>query len=133
MEDRRVHLAVLVERTDHVCCRYRFAALHTHLEAAGYRLDLIPFPKTLWDRLHLFSSLAEYDGVILQRRLLPSWMLRRLRRAVRQLFFDFDDAIYLRDSYDPRGLRDPRRLRRFAALCSVADGVIAGNEYLAEE
>jgi glycosyltransferase involved in cell wall biosynthesis len=128
-----VHLAVLVERVDHVCCRYRFAAFRPHLETAGHRLDLVPFPQSLWGRLRLGSSLGHYDAVIIQRRLLPGWQLKRLRRNVPRLLFDLDDAIYLRDSHHPRGLHDPRRLRRFAALARACDGVIAGNAFLAAE
>src|SRR5712671_5606260 len=99
MEDRRVHLAALVESADHVCCRYRFAAFRSHQEAAGHRLELVPYPKSLWRRLRLAGQLARYDAVIVQRRLLPGWLLRSLRRRIPHLFFDLDDAIYLRDSY----------------------------------
>src|SRR5207302_1057829 len=109
-EDRRVHLAALVESPTHVCCRYRVAAFRPPLEAAGHRLDLVSFPHSLWGRFRLGADLGDLDAVILQRRLLPGWMLSRLRRRVRRLFFDLDDAIYLRDSHDPRGLHDPRRL-----------------------
>jgi glycosyltransferase involved in cell wall biosynthesis len=132
-EDRRVHLAALVERPQHVCCRYRLAAFRPHLEAAGHRLDLVPCPRSLWGRFRLGSQLSHFDAVILQRRLLPTWLLNRLRRRVRRLYFDLDDAIYLRDSHDRRGLHDPRRLERFAAVCRACDGIIAGNDFLAEE
>src|SRR6516165_2722941 len=114
MEDRRVHLAALVESLDHVCCRYRFAAFRPHLATAGHCLDLLPFPRSLWGRLFLGSGLSNYDAVVIQRRLLPGLLLKRLRRRATRLLFDLDDAVYLRDSYDPRGLCDPRRLRRFA-------------------
>src|SRR2546423_432152 len=107
-EDRRVHLAALVESPTHVCCRYRFAAFRSHLEAAGHQLDLMSFPRSLWGRFRLGADLGYFDVVILQRRLLPAWMLSRLRRRVRRLFFDLDDAIYLRDSHDWRGLHDLR-------------------------
>ncbi len=128
-----MHLAVLVESPTHVCCRYRFAAFQSHLEAAGHRLDLVPFPKSLWGRLRLGASLKRHEAVIIQRRLLPRWMLNRLRAADRPLFFDLDDAIYLRDSYDRRGMHDPRRLRRFSGVCRTVDGVIGGNAFLAGE
>ena len=69
-------------------------------------------------------------SVVLQRHLLPRWQLRILRRYARHLIFDFDDAVFLRDSYSPRGLRDPRRLRRFAATVRACDAVLAGNPFL---
>jgi glycosyltransferase involved in cell wall biosynthesis len=132
-EDRVVHLAALVESPDHVCCRYRFAAFRPHLAAAGHCLDLIPFPRSLWGRLRIGAGLRKYDAVVIQRRLLPGLLLKRLRKRVTRLLFDLDDAVYLRDSYDPRGLCDPRRLRRFAAINRSADAVVAGNAILANE
>ena len=58
----------------------------------------------------LGRDLTSYDAVILQRKLLPQWMLARLRRRVRRLLFDFDDAVWLRDSYSAKGLRRPEAL-----------------------
>jgi glycosyltransferase involved in cell wall biosynthesis len=128
-----VDVAVLVEAPDHVCCRYRFAAFRPHLEAAGHRLHLIPLPPSLWGRMRLGSRLAPFDAVVIQRRLLPGWLLKSIRKHARRLLFDLDDAVYLRDSYDPRGLHDPRRLRRFAATVRACDAVVAGNDFLADE
>src|SRR5262245_13816802 len=71
-------------------------------------------------------------SVILQRHLHPGWQLALLRRQVRHLLFDFDDAVFLRDSYAPKGMNDPRRLRRFAATVRACDAVVAGNAYLAD-
>jgi glycosyltransferase involved in cell wall biosynthesis len=125
-------LAALVDSPNHVCCRYRFAAFREPLEALGHRLDLVPYPSSLWRRFRLGADLAVYDAVIIQRRLLPSWVLNRIRARVRHLLFDLDDAIYLRDSYHPRGLHDPRRLRAFTATVRAADVVVAGNGTLAD-
>jgi glycosyltransferase involved in cell wall biosynthesis len=70
--------------------------------------------------------------VILQRKLLPAWEINLLRRQAARLVFDFDDAIFLRDSFAARGLHDLRRRRRFAATLGACDAVIAGNAYLAQ-
>src|SRR5262245_56332239 len=126
----RVRLVALVEGPNHVCCRYRLAAFRPRLEAAGHTLELRPFPRSFWGRLRLGAGA---DLMIVQRRLLPGWQLALLRRRVRRLVFDLDDAVFLRDSYSPRGLHDPRRLRRFAAVVGAADAVVAGNAFLAAE
>src|SRR5262249_39825480 len=78
-------------------------------------------------------SVRDADVVILQRRLLPPWLLYLLRCSVRRLIFDFDDAVFLRDSYSPKGLHSARRLHRFVATVETADAIVAGNPYLAEE
>src|SRR5262245_3600285 len=99
-----VHLTALVESPDHVCCRYRVAAFRALLEAAGHRLDLQPFPRSLWGRFRIGADLGGSDAVLIQRRLLPGWQLGLLGRRVRRVLFDLDDAVFLRDSYSPRGL-----------------------------
>ena len=125
-----MHLTALVDHPDHVCCRYRLAAFRPFLERAGGSLDLVPLPGRWWGRLPLYRRLHG-AAVVLQRRLLPAWELERLRRSARLLLFDLDDAVFLRDSYAPRGLRSARRLRRFAAAVRACDAVIAGNAFLA--
>jgi glycosyltransferase involved in cell wall biosynthesis len=128
-----VRLVALVEAVDHVCCRYRLAAFRGRLAAAGHALDLRPLPRSWAGRLSLGRDLAGYDAVILQRKLLPRVPLALLRRRVRRLVFDFDDAVWLRDSYSPKGFADARRGRRFRAVVGASDLVIAGNDYLAAE
>jgi len=128
-----VHLVALVESPDHVCCRYRLAAFRPSLEAAGHRLDLRPWPKRWWSRLRLGRALRGADVVILQRKLLPVWLLYLLRCAAPRLVFDFDDAVFLRDSYSPKGLHSASRLHRFMATVETVDAVVAGNQFLAGE
>jgi glycosyltransferase involved in cell wall biosynthesis len=128
-----VRLIALVDRLEHVCCRYRLAAFRPYLEQAGHRLAMRPWPRRWCSWLRLERTLRDADAVLLQRKLLSCWHLYLLRRAARIFLFDFDDAIFLRDSYSPKGLHSPRRLQRFAATVETADFVIAGNTYLREQ
>lgn len=123
-------LVALVDSVDHVCSRYRLAAFEPYLVAAGHTLELRPLPDGLFARATLFRSLRTADAVILQRKLLPSLQLRLLRQSARQLIFDFDDAIWLRDSYSWKGTQSRRRFRRFARTVKAADLVVAGNDFL---
>ncbi len=125
-----MHLTALVESPDHVCCRYRLAALRPFLERAGHALELVALPRTWWERMWLYRRLHG-AAVVLQRKLLSPWELGLLRRSARLLFFDLDDAVFHRDSYAARGLRHGGRMRRFAATVRACDAVIAGNDFLA--
>lgn len=126
-----MHWIGLVDHAEHVCCRYRLAAFRPFLEQAGHTLELLTLPCHWWSRLGFFHRLRGAN-VILQRRLLAGWQRILLRRAARRQIFDFDDAVFLRDSFASKGLHDRRRLRRFTGMVRCADVVIAGNAFLAE-
>ncbi|MCI0455764.1 MAG: glycosyltransferase family 4 protein [Gemmataceae bacterium] len=127
-----MHLTALVESPEHVCCRYRLQAFRSHLEGAGHHLELRPWPSRLWGWFGIGRAPRHADAVIIQRRLLQRWQLWLVRRAARRLLFDLDDAVFLRDSYAPRGLHSSVRMSRFAAIVRAADAVVAGNSFLAE-
>lgn len=128
-----MNVVALVESESHVCCRYRVAAFRPALAEAGFSLTLRSLPRSLWGRVQLYRSLRSADAVVLQRRLLPGFELALLRRWARRLVFDFDDAIWLRDSYSPKGFASRKRSRRFRETVRAADLVFAGNDYLAAE
>ncbi len=125
-----MRVVALVESVDHVCCRYRVEAFRNALAEHGHTLDIQTLPRSTFGRLGIARNLNA-DAVILQRKLLPPWAIALLRRRVPRLIFDFDDAVWLRDSYSPRGLHDRKRTRRFQATVSACDLVVAGNEFLA--
>jgi glycosyltransferase involved in cell wall biosynthesis len=128
-----VRVVALVESEDHVCCRYRVAAFRDPLAAAGHHLEIHALPQTTFGRFAIGRGAGDADAVIVQRKLLPRWAVALLRRRVRRLVFDFDDAVWLRDSYAPQGFDDPKRLRRFRAMVAACDLVVAGNDFLAAE
>ena len=125
-------LVALVERIDHVCTRYRLEAFRPILAEAGYNLDYELVPQTWLARRRLGPRLAEADAVIVQRKLPDEALLAAIRRRAKFLIFDFDDAVWLRDSYSPKGLESVKLSRRFQRLVGVCDLVIAGNAYLAD-
>jgi glycosyltransferase involved in cell wall biosynthesis len=127
-----VRLAALVESPDHVCARYRLRAFEPHLRGAGHTLALHPLPRDVWGRLTAARGVGDADAVILQRKLLSRPELALLRRRVRHLWYDVDDAVWLRDSYSPKGFDSRKRRGRFRATVRAAEAVVAGNAYIAE-
>ena len=126
-----MNILALVEADEHVCCRYRIAAFRPHIEAAGHQLVVCALPKGFLTRWRELSKAGAADVVILQRKLLSRVEVAWLRRKARRLVFDFDDAIWLRDSHSGKGFHDAKRIGRFRAIVRAADLLVAGNSILA--
>ena len=122
----------IVEKPDHVCYRYRVRAFEPALARRGVAIETFPLPKNSLVRLVQFARLSQFDSVLIQRKLLSRVELKLLRRIAGRLLFDFDDAVFHRDSYDSRGPSSRKRAKRFRATMEMADTVIAGNDYLAD-
>lgn len=128
-----MNILALVEAEDHVCCRYRISAFRPHWEAAGHKLTIRELPRGIWARLRALAAVGSADVVVLQRKLLSRVEVALLRRHARRLVFDFDDALWLRDSHSGKGFESSKRRRRFLAIVRAADAVVAGNSILAAE
>lgn len=126
-----MHIVALYEHEQ--CRRYRLEAYRGVWEADGHKLDIVPIAKGFLGRALQWRSLRHADAVILQRRLFSDWHLLSLRRKVKQLIFDFDDAIFERNSFSGKREDNCERQRRFIAVLHAADWVIAGNTFLARE
>jgi glycosyltransferase involved in cell wall biosynthesis len=123
-------ILALIERPDHVCSRYRLEAFAWALAERDLYLEAVPLSKHLSVRAAQFLAARRADVVVLQRKLLPRWQLGLLRASARRLIYDLDDAVFQRDSFNPRGHWSPSRVARFAATVRAADAVMVGNRYL---
>ena len=65
-----MHLIALVERAEHVCCRYRLAAFRPFLASAGHALHFVTLPRRWLARLHTIHAIQDTDAVIVQRKML---------------------------------------------------------------
>jgi hypothetical protein len=126
-------LLALVEGPNHVCHRYRIAAFAGALAERGWTLESLPLAHHTMERRAQLREAASADAVLLQRKLLPLWQLRLLRKLAPVLIYDFDDALFHRDSYSPKGSTSWARLAHFWATIYAADAVLAGNGYLREQ
>lgn len=123
-------LLALAEGADHVCYRYRLAAFEPALARAGWQLECMPLAKNSLARVRQLCHARQADAVVLQRKLLPWWQLRFLRKHARLLIFDLDDAVFHRDSFHRKGTQSWQRMARFWATVYASDIVLAGNEFL---
>lgn len=123
----------LTEGPNHVCYRYRIEAFAGALAERDWTLESLPLEANTFSRSPQLRAAAGADVVILQRKLLPLWQLRMLRRAARVLVYDFDDALFHRDSYSRKGPLSWARLAHFWATIYAADAITAGNSYLCDQ
>ncbi len=123
----------LTEAPNHVCYRYRIEAFALALAERGWTLESLPLAAQTFPRSTQLRQASAADVVILQRRMLPLWQLRMLRKAAKVLVYDFDDALFYRDSYNRKGPLSWTRLAHFWATIYAADAVTAGNAYLQEQ
>ena len=126
------HALAIVEKADHVCYRYRVRAFEPELNRRGIKLAVFPLPSHSVSRLVQFAKLPRLDSILIQRKLLTGLELKLLRRVADRLVFDFDDAVFQRDSHDRRGPFSRKRASRFRSTMAMVDVVIAGNDYLAD-
>ena len=112
--------------------RFRVKEFIPFFEKSGVGVTLLRVPDGPLARLKTFWSLAEFDVVIVQRRLLTVLDLAIVRRYAERIVFDFDDAIMYRSSR--HGDQNSRqRMRRFSNMMESVDAVTAGNSYLADQ
>ena len=126
-------LLALTEATDFVCYRYRLAAFAPSLAGAGWMLEPWPRPRGPCEFAAALQAMRAADAVVIQRRLFGAAKAWLIRRAARVLLFDFDDAVYARDSNSPRGATDPVRRSRFRRIVRQADACLAGSHPLRRE
>ncbi|MGF1579196.1 MAG: glycosyltransferase family 4 protein [Gemmataceae bacterium] len=125
-----MRVVALVKGIDHVCTRYRVEAFRPYLEKDGYRLDLLSWPKSIFSKMVFPTQIGRVDVLILQRKLASPWQMAWFRRLSKALVFDFDDAVFYRNSYAKEGFHSPKRAKRFHHTVTKADYVVAGNDFL---
>ena len=114
--------------------RIRFLDLLPFLSSRGIGFEVEYLPSSRSARRRLFKCGADFEVVVLQKRLPSLWDFRVLRKYAKKLIFDFDDAVYLRNaspSSNPKDYESPTRRRRFARITKASDLLVAANQVLA--
>lgn len=120
-------LALTVGDPDVASTSFRIGQYVDSLRQAGVSMTIEPARK-----FRNWSSLSGYDLVIVQKRLMPTGWVKRLRKGARRLVFDTDDAIW-----EPHGRKHFlwTRLRtnhRLSTIVSLSDACTVPNEHLAK-
>lgn len=81
--------------------------------------------------LKYFFRFQQYDFILLQKKILPALFTKRIAKKSR-LIYDFDDAIYIKESWDPEAGKpvSGRTIRKLNGILSRAALVFAGSEEL---
>ncbi len=80
-----------------------------------------------------WDLLDRYDAVLIQKKLFRTGRVRFIRRRVRRLIYDVDDAIWEPHGWTHHWFTRWRTRRRLHCVASLADGCIAANGVLAAE
>lgn len=110
-------LALTFGDADTASTRFRLVQYRRHMAAAGINCEMVP-AKSFCD----FGALGSYDVVILQKTLLNTSTVKKLRRGAKRFIYDVDDLIWLapgkKHSIFTR-FRTGRRLRTIARSCDL--------------
>jgi glycosyltransferase involved in cell wall biosynthesis len=126
-----VKVLFIIQAHDMPSSRVRVLNLLPELLKKGIHAETCVYPKRLRYKIELFRRLGDFDIVYLQKKLPTPLEGALLKRFSRKLFFDFDDAIYLRHDADGE-LESSSRQNRFRNITKRVDFVVAGNRFLAD-
>ncbi len=116
--------------------RYRVHGYVDGLRRDGFDVEILPASGlTLGKRINLLRRARGADVVYVQKKLFNPAFLPALAAANSNIAFDFDDAGFAREPYNPRprGMApgSPSAVRRLRAVLKRARAVVAGNSFLA--
>ena len=131
LNECEMNLLILTNNPDRASFRQRIGAYCDILRRNGIQCEVAKLPSGFLARRRLFKRASDFEGVFLHKKKLNFLDAFGLRRYSKKIIYDFDDAVM----YSPKApqCRSFLRLRVFRRTVKLADMVIAGNKYLAEQ
>lgn len=123
----------ITAKSDSPSARWRVLHLLPHFEKAGLTCVAEEVPAGMFAKLAQARRAADFDVVVLQKRLLPKLVFNRLRKFARRLVFEFDDNVVQKRADDGTVRTSPTRERRFRRQLRETDAAITTNDFLAEQ
>jgi glycosyltransferase involved in cell wall biosynthesis len=127
-----VKVLFLTPKKDAPSTKWRVMQFIPHFEKAGVTCVVDEWPAGMFARLALAKKGADFDVVVLQKRLLPKLLANRLRKYAKSLVFEFDDLLMLKKDEQGSVKESPTKERRFKRIVRIADAVTTTNGTLAE-
>jgi len=126
-----VNLIVLSHNLDRASFRQRIEIYIDTFRKNGIECEVAELPSDYFTRWKLFKRVADFDGVLLQKKCLNFYDAFWLRKRSRKIIYDLDDAVM----YSPTKPDSDRtsHFKLFRRTAKLADMVVAGNAYLAEQ
>jgi glycosyltransferase involved in cell wall biosynthesis len=109
--------------------RYRALQYASLFEQAGWKFIHIADDRTILSRKNILYEANLADIVVILRRTYSYPFIKLLRSVSKVLVFDFDDAVFRKNS----GEKSYFRNKNFSRIVKWADQVWAGNGYLADK
>lgn len=125
-------VAFLIHSLEAPSCRYRVLQYLPFLRQRGMDISIHLFNRPLLDKLKFYHSLAQYDLIMIQRKLFSPVDFWYIRRRAKRIVYDFDDAVMYRSPRSKNPYSFSRKIR-FVFMVRRVDGVIAGNQFLKSE
>jgi glycosyltransferase involved in cell wall biosynthesis len=124
-------LLILSNNLNRASFRQRIAVYLNDLRANGIDCQIEQLPRWILSRRKLFMKAKDFDAVFLHKKTLNTFDTHCLRKYAKKIIYDFDDAVMF-DDKQPQ-IQHHKRQASFKRTVTVADFVIAGNKYLAEQ
>jgi glycosyltransferase involved in cell wall biosynthesis len=125
-------VAFLIHSLEAPSCRYRVLQYLPYLRQQGVEISVHLFKHHLLNKLKFYSTLGQYDIVVIQRKLFSPVDFWYIRRRANRIVYDFDDALMYRSARSKNPYSFSRRIK-FAYMMRRIDFVIAGNHFLKSE
>ncbi len=122
----------LTLKKDSPSARWRVMQLIPFLEKEGIECTVEDMPDSMLGRLSHVKMAANYDVVLVQKRLLTRMVFKRLRKYAKKLVFEFDDTLTLKRKEDRSVRSSQTKERRFRRMLLGSDAVITTNDYLSD-
>lgn len=122
----------LIQGRQVAASRYRALQYIPGLSLKGLSSEARRFPRGLLELPAACAAARDADVLFLQRKQLGPVARACLRWSAPRLVYDFDDALWVRSSRHADN-RSRTRRARFRRMAAMADEVVAGNSYLAEQ